>query len=90
MVKAIADAWWLVLARLGLSRHRWQTLPRLTRRAVKAVVWVALGLVLIALFGVWKLPALPAAPDHGSGPANSFGPRCSSSAASSGQLSRYP
>jgi branched-chain amino acid transport system permease protein len=60
-VKAIADAWWLVLARLGLSRHRWQTLPRLTRRAVKAVVWVALGLVLIALFGVWKLPALPAA-----------------------------
>jgi len=61
LVKGIADAWWLVLSRLGLSRHRWQTLPRFTRRTVKAVVWVGLGLLLIGLFGVWKLSALAVA-----------------------------
>ena len=58
VIKGIGNAWWFVLARLGLSRHRWQTLPRLTRRTVKAIVWVAIGLVLVALFGVWKTSAL--------------------------------
>ena len=61
VVKGIGSAWWLVLTRLGLSRHRWQTLPRLTRRTVKAVVWVAIGLALVGLFGVWKTSALAVA-----------------------------
>ena len=61
VVKAIGSAWWLVLTRLGLSRHRWQTLPRLTRRTVKAVVWVAIGLALVGLFGVWRTSALAVA-----------------------------
>ncbi len=61
LVKAIGNAWWVVLSRLGLSRHRWQTLPRITRRTVKAVAWVAIGLALVALFGVWKTSALAVA-----------------------------
>ena len=55
---AISRGWWAVLGSVGLSRHRWQTLPRLTRRAVKAVVWVAIGLLLIRFLGVWKDSAL--------------------------------
>ena len=33
----------------------------MTRRAVKAVLWAALGLVLVALFGVWETSALAVA-----------------------------
>ena len=55
---AISGAWWAVLGALGLPRSRWQKLPRRTRRAVKAVVWVAIGLVLVAAFGVWENSAL--------------------------------
>ncbi|HXY81881.1 MAG TPA: branched-chain amino acid ABC transporter permease [Gaiellaceae bacterium] len=58
VASAVSAAWWAALSRLGLSRHRWQTLPRLTRRTVKAVVWVGVGLVLVAAFGVWKTSAL--------------------------------
>ena len=42
----------------GCSRDRWQALPRQTRRTVKAVVWVVIGLLLIAGLGVWKNSAL--------------------------------
>jgi branched-chain amino acid transport system permease protein len=55
---AISAAWWTVLSAAGLSPQRWQGLPPLARRAVKAVMWIAIGLLLIALFGVWKTPAL--------------------------------
>jgi branched-chain amino acid transport system permease protein len=55
---AISRGWWAVLGSVGLSRHRWQTLPRLTRRTVKAVVWVLIGLLLIKFLGVWKDSAL--------------------------------
>ncbi len=61
IAESVSNAWWAVLARLGLSRNRWQTLPRLTRRAVKAVVWVCVALVLVALFGVWTVSALAVA-----------------------------
>jgi len=55
---AVAAAWWSVLSRAGLTPHRWQRLPRTTRRAVKAIVWVAIALVLVGFLGVWKWSAL--------------------------------
>ncbi len=54
----ISAAWWTALGALGLSHERWRGLPRLTRRVVKTVIWLAIGLVLVALFGVWKTSAL--------------------------------
>jgi branched-chain amino acid transport system permease protein len=55
---AIVRAWWACLTRVGLTPDRWRRLPRRRRRAVKAVVWVAIGLVLVAFLGVWKNSAL--------------------------------
>jgi branched-chain amino acid transport system permease protein len=54
----VAAAWWAVLGRVGLPQERWRALPPLTRRAILSVVWVGIGLVAIALFGVWKSTAL--------------------------------
>jgi branched-chain amino acid transport system permease protein len=54
----IADGWWSALERVGLSQQRWRSWPQWTRRAVKATVALALGLVLVALFGVWNASAL--------------------------------
>jgi branched-chain amino acid transport system permease protein len=55
---ALAAGWWATLARFGLDRRRWETLPRTTRRAARASLWIAGALVLVALFGVWKVSAL--------------------------------
>ena len=52
---------WAALSAVGLTPERWQALPQLTRRAVKAAIWVAIALVLVALFGVWKTSALAVA-----------------------------
>ena len=43
---------------MGLPHERWNGLDAGLRRAVKAVVWVGVFLVLVALFGVWKTSAL--------------------------------
>jgi branched-chain amino acid transport system permease protein len=56
--EAIGTAWWTVLGAVGLPQTRWRGLPRLWRRAVKTVVWLAIALLLVALFGVWKTTAL--------------------------------
>jgi branched-chain amino acid transport system permease protein len=59
--RAISEAWWTALAAVGLDRARWDSLPVVARRAVVATICVAIGLVLIALFGVWKNSALAGA-----------------------------
>ena len=46
------------LAMPEVSNERWRALTPTARRAVKAVLLVALGLVLVWLFGVWKTSAL--------------------------------
>jgi branched-chain amino acid transport system permease protein len=56
--KQVSAAWWGVLGAVGLPQTRWRGLPRIYRRAVKTVVWLGVGLVLVALFGVWKASAL--------------------------------
>ncbi len=58
---AVSSGWWTALGAVGLPHERWRALPRLLRRAVKAAIWVAIGLVLVALFGVWKTSALAVA-----------------------------
>ncbi|MGZ4371115.1 MAG: branched-chain amino acid ABC transporter permease, partial [Gaiellaceae bacterium] len=58
---AISGGWWAVLGAVGLPPECWRALPQLTRRAVKGAIWVAIGLVLVALFGVWKTSALAVA-----------------------------
>jgi branched-chain amino acid transport system permease protein len=58
IVQSISRAWWTALGALGLPRERWDALPVTGRRAVKAAIWVAAFLVLVALFGVWKTSAL--------------------------------
>ncbi len=55
---AVSAAWWTVLARAGLTPQRWQHLPRTTRRAVKAVTWTVIGLLLVGFLGVWQWSAL--------------------------------
>jgi branched-chain amino acid transport system permease protein len=59
--RRISEAWWRALAAVGLPRSRWLELPPLTRRATKTAVWVGIGLVLVAFFGVWKTTALAVA-----------------------------
>ena len=58
IVQSISRAWWSGLGAVGLPRTRWDALPSARRRAVKAGLWVAAFLVLVALFGVWKTSAL--------------------------------
>jgi branched-chain amino acid transport system permease protein len=41
-----------------VDQQRWRSWPAPTRRAVKAVIAIGVGLVLVALFGVWKTTAL--------------------------------
>lgn len=55
---AISAGWWDVLARLGLSRERWSALPTTARRAVKALIWTGISLLLVAFLGVWQWSAL--------------------------------
>jgi branched-chain amino acid transport system permease protein len=56
--RAISNGWWSGLSAVGLTKERWNAFPPLTRRAVKTVVWIAILLILIAAFGVWKTTAL--------------------------------
>ena len=56
--RSIADGWWRVLTACGLSRERWNGLPRGTRRTIKAAIWVAIGLLLVWQFGTWKWSTL--------------------------------
>jgi branched-chain amino acid transport system permease protein len=56
--RSISDAWWNAFGALGLSRERWAALPKTGRRAVKASIWTAVGLILVVFFGVWQWSAL--------------------------------
>jgi branched-chain amino acid transport system permease protein len=58
LAEAISRGWWTLLSALGLTHARWDGLPVTARRAAKTMTWVAVGLVLVALFGVWKTSAL--------------------------------
>ena len=58
----LAALWWKGLAASGvIDRERWLALDPFARRAVKTTFWVVIGLILIAVGGVWKFSALVAA-----------------------------
>jgi branched-chain amino acid transport system permease protein len=57
----VAQAWWQMLTALGLPPERWNALPALVSRTIKAVIWIGIGLILVWLFGVWKTSALAVA-----------------------------
>jgi branched-chain amino acid transport system permease protein len=57
----ISGWWWAAFGAVGLSHERWLAQSKLTRRMVKAVVWIGIGLIAIAIFGVWKSTGLLAA-----------------------------
>jgi branched-chain amino acid transport system permease protein len=59
--RRIAEGWWAALGAAGLPHERWLAWPRVTRRAITTAVWLAIALVLVALFGVWKTTALAVA-----------------------------
>jgi branched-chain amino acid transport system permease protein len=55
---AISESWWRLFGALGLSRARWEALPKIARRTVKASIWTGIGLLLVAFLGVWQWSAL--------------------------------
>ncbi|HZQ89373.1 MAG TPA: branched-chain amino acid ABC transporter permease [Gaiellaceae bacterium] len=73
VIAGVGEGWWALLGTFGLTRARWRELPRIARRAVKAVLWLVVGLLLIAFLGVWEWSALAIAavvlvlvvPDYG-------------------------
>jgi branched-chain amino acid transport system permease protein len=54
----VSRVWWAALAAVGLSHERWSELGRGARHAIKAGVWVAIFVVLVAVFGVWTTSTL--------------------------------
>jgi branched-chain amino acid transport system permease protein len=58
LAASISSAWWRALGAVGLTRQRWLSLPATSRRTVKVVFWVAVFVVLVAAFGVWKTSTL--------------------------------
>ncbi|HJX47899.1 MAG TPA: branched-chain amino acid ABC transporter permease [Gaiellaceae bacterium] len=58
---AVSAAWWAALTVAGLSPERWAALTPQRRKAVKAFVWVVIGLVVIAIWGVWETSAIAVA-----------------------------
>ncbi|HEY2373038.1 MAG TPA: branched-chain amino acid ABC transporter permease [Gaiellaceae bacterium] len=57
----VSQAWWQALSAMGMTPERWMSWPPLLRRTITAVIWIGIGLVLVAFFGVWKTSALAAA-----------------------------
>jgi branched-chain amino acid transport system permease protein len=54
----VSEAWWKLLSVFGLTPKRWRALSPTARRAVKAGVWLGIGLLLIVGLGVWQWSAL--------------------------------
>jgi branched-chain amino acid transport system permease protein len=58
---AVSASWWAALTVAGLSPERWAALTPQRRKAVKAFVWLVIGLVVIAIWGVWETSAIAVA-----------------------------
>src|ERR1044072_4794644 len=52
--RRLGELWWETLARLGMPKERWLAIDPLARRAAVTGFWLAVGLILIAAFGVWR------------------------------------
>jgi branched-chain amino acid transport system permease protein len=59
--RVIAAKWWALLGALGLPKDRWEAVDPLARRAVKTGFWLVVGLILVAIGGVFNVTAIIAA-----------------------------
>jgi branched-chain amino acid transport system permease protein len=57
----ISAKWWELLDRLGFGKERWLAVDPTARRAIKTTFWLVVGLILVAIGGVWNSTALVAA-----------------------------
>ena len=48
----------MALGAAGFEKERWDALDPVVRRGVKTAIWLIIGLILIAVGGVWKVSAL--------------------------------
>ncbi len=53
----LSRVWWDALGSVGFPREQWEDLDPTVRRAVKTWFWLAFGLVLVLLGGVWNWTA---------------------------------
>jgi branched-chain amino acid transport system permease protein len=56
--RLIAAKWWELLGSVGFGKERWEAVDPVARRAVKTTFWLTVGLILIAIGGVWKASAI--------------------------------
>jgi branched-chain amino acid transport system permease protein len=54
----VSEAWWRALGAVGLPKDRWQSLDPVVRRAVVTGFWILIGLILVAVGGVWRASAI--------------------------------
>ena len=59
--RRMSEQWWRLLSRLGFPRERWLALDPIVRRATKTGFWLIVGIILVAIGGVWNLTVLAAA-----------------------------
>ena len=59
--RSIASRWWALLGSAGFGKERWEALDPVVRRAAKTAFWLVVGLILVAIGGVWKASAILAA-----------------------------
>ena len=54
--RRMSEQWWTApRSRLGFPRERWLALDPIVRRAVKTGFWLIVGIILVAIGGVWNL-----------------------------------
>src|SRR5919201_1011545 len=50
--RSAGHAWWLALGWTGLTQERWESLPRVARRAIVTAFWLLVGIILVWVGGV--------------------------------------
>jgi branched-chain amino acid transport system permease protein len=56
--RLIAMYWWQALDRVGFGKERWLALDRVFRRAIVTGFWLVIGLLLVAIGGVFNTSAV--------------------------------
>jgi branched-chain amino acid transport system permease protein len=57
----ISGQWWSLLGALGFGHERWLALDRVARRAIVTAAWLVIGLIAVAVGGVFNSTAIVAA-----------------------------
>jgi branched-chain amino acid transport system permease protein len=54
----VGTKWWELLASLGFPKERWLALDKIVRRAIVTAVWLVIGLIAVAVGGVFNSSAI--------------------------------